>query len=155
VRSLPQPAPLLRPDGTPRRIGKSARVLSTYQTFQFAPDPSAPAATRRRLTELLGPRISRSALANVQLACSELVNNALLHGRGPISVTVELRDGRVRLDVVDQGRAAGRVQMRSGGENGGWGLQIVDRLAHRWGVVEGTTHVWCEIAVPAAAPAAA
>jgi hypothetical protein len=31
---------------------------------------------------------------------------------------------------------------------GGWGLSIVDALASRWGVHEGTTHVWFELERP-------
>ena len=29
---------------------------------------------------------------------------------------------------------------------GGWGLYLLDRVARRWGVHEGSTHVWFEIA---------
>ena len=29
--------------------------------------------------------------------------------------------------------------------DGGWGLHLVDQVATRWGVREGSTHVWFEI----------
>jgi hypothetical protein len=50
--------------------------------------------------------------------------------------------------VIDDGQhqvPAGREQASD--ETGGWGLQIVDQLALQWGVFEGTTHVWADLAL--------
>jgi hypothetical protein len=33
---------------------------------------------------------------------------------------------------------------------GGWGLHLVETLSRRWGVREGSTHVWFELAAPQA-----
>jgi hypothetical protein len=52
----------------------------------------------------------------------------------------------VRVEVVDQG--AGFIPVardRPVTEVGGWGLHLVETLADRWGVHEGSTHVWFEI----------
>ena len=55
--------------------------------------------------------------------------------------------GIVRVTVTDAGEGfepAPRRQPRT--ETGGWGLHLVDRLAHRWGVDRaGVTSVWFEI----------
>jgi anti-sigma regulatory factor (Ser/Thr protein kinase) len=134
-----------RPDAT------LAYVPSTNHSFGLEPARTAPAALRARLTDLVGDQIGRDALARLQLVGTELVNNAVVHGDGEITVTVAVTDERVRLDVADHGSGAPEVGVREGGEHGGWGLQIVNRLSSRWGVIEGTTHVWCEIALPVAA----
>ena len=54
-------------------------------------------------------------------------------------------DDRLRLEVVDEGDGAAEVHRGPADETGGWGLRIVDAVSIRWGVFEGTTHVWCEI----------
>jgi hypothetical protein len=53
---------------------------------------------------------------------------------------------KLRADVMDQG--AGFVPVardRPATDVGGWGLHLVEALSNRWGVHEGSTHVWFEI----------
>jgi hypothetical protein len=50
------------------------------------------------------------------------------------------------VEVVDQGSGFVPVARdRPATEAGGWGLHLVETLANRWGVHEGSTHVWFEI----------
>lgn len=57
-------------------------------------------------------------------------------------------DDRLRIEVIDEGRdQVVAVRQQPADETGGWGLQIVDRLAAQWGVFEGTTHVWADLAL--------
>jgi anti-sigma regulatory factor (Ser/Thr protein kinase) len=86
--------------------------------------------------------------AKLLLVVSELVTNSVKYGPGrPIRVDVQT-DGarRVRGEVVDQGDGAELVAAAAppDDEPGGRGLRIVDQLA-RWGVYEGSTHVWFEL----------
>jgi len=37
------------------------------------------------------------------------------------------------------------LRRRAFDQVGGWGLEIVEDVASRWGVHEGTTHVWFEL----------
>jgi hypothetical protein len=37
------------------------------------------------------------------------------------------------------------VRDRPKTEPGGWGLHLVEALTQRWGVFDGSTHVWFEI----------
>ncbi len=54
----------------------------------------------------------------------------------------------LRIEVVDEGSdQAPGVRQEAPGESGGWGLRIVDQLAVQWGVFEGTTHVWADLAL--------
>ena len=49
-------------------------------------------------------------------------------------------------EVIDQGGGFEReVRARGPAEVGGRGLIIVDALSRRWGIHEGTTHVWFEL----------
>ena len=56
--------------------------------------------------------------------------------------------GFLRIEVVDEGSdQAPAVRPTAPDESGGWGLRIVDQLAAQWGVFEGTTHVWADLAL--------
>lgn len=112
-------------------------------------DRSAAARARRLVARLLGgQQVSEEARESAQLVASELVTNALQHGEGAIELRLRLMEGFLRVEVVDQGRAqAPAVRQDTPGETGGWGLRIIDQLAAQWGVFEGTTHVWADIAL--------
>ena len=60
------------------------------------------------------------------------------------------RSRHVRLaEVIDEGSGFEREVRRGDFERlGGWGLSLVDAESSRWGVHEGTTHVWFEIERP-------
>jgi anti-sigma regulatory factor (Ser/Thr protein kinase) len=82
------------------------------------------------------------------LVVSELVTNAVVHGRGEIVVTLRLDAEVLRGDVIDQGGGFERAVRDRGSENvGGRGLLIVEAMAVRWGIHAGTTHVWFELPV--------
>jgi serine/threonine-protein kinase RsbW len=88
------------------------------------------------------------ARESAQLVASELVTNSLQHGEGAIQLRLKLMKDFLRIEVVDQGRdQAPAVRQEAPDESGGWGLRIVDQLAAQWGVFEGTTHVWADVAL--------
>jgi anti-sigma regulatory factor (Ser/Thr protein kinase) len=107
-------------------------------------DGRAPALARDTLAERI-PGLDARLLADAQLAATELVTNALEHGRGAITMLAALHADRLHLEVIDEGDAA-PVRQRTPDDTGGWGLHIVDALSRRWGSRSGTTHVWCELA---------
>jgi two-component sensor histidine kinase len=106
------------------------------------------------------PRLSRSRLApmrptlgdrydDVVLVVSELVSNSVRHGSsGDIDVKVTNRNGRVRVEVTDDGPGFDANAPR--GE--GLGLTIVERLVDRWGMQDGGQRftVWAELSVEVA-----
>jgi hypothetical protein len=52
----------------------------------------------------------------------------------------------VLVEIIDDGSGFERDLRRTDfWQIGGWGLGIVDDLASRWGVREGTAHVWFEL----------
>lgn len=80
---------------------------------------------------------------------SELVNNAVVHGRGAIGLRVSRRRGRVRIEVTDEGKDA---TIRTGIHDMPHGLDIVEAVSLAWGPYEGSTHVWAELPVSTRAP---
>ena len=87
-------------------------------------------------------------LPDVKLLVSELVTNSVKYGgEGALRLQIDT-DGprRLRAEVIDQGVGFVPVARdRPATEVGGWGLHLVQTLSNRWGVHEGSTHVWFEI----------
>ena len=111
-------------------------------------DATAPATARETLAVLTN-MIAPSRLTDLELIVSELVANAVEHGPDGELVRIRLvLDGRggIRGEITDRGEGAPAV--RAADEHtleGGIGLPVVDRLSSRWGVYEGSTHVWFEL----------
>jgi anti-sigma regulatory factor (Ser/Thr protein kinase) len=84
----------------------------------------------------------------VLLAASELVTNAVMHGREPIVVRLAVLGRCVRLEIGDTGSETPVV--RTPGRNGGFGLHLIEGVCERWGVTTSSNGkvVWCEFALP-------
>ena len=72
------------------------------------------------------------------LLTSELVTNAITHTEsgqgGKVTVTVYRADTRVRIEVRDDGSAqVPAVRLDGGAGESGYGLGLVELMAHRWG----------------------
>jgi anti-sigma regulatory factor (Ser/Thr protein kinase) len=116
-------------------------------TFDIDRDLTAPAHARRAV-EAFGERLDPSVVPDVKLLVSELITNSVKYGgEGQVALILHSEDPRhVHVEVVDQGVGfvpAARDRPKT--EPGGWGLHIVESLTQRWGVREGSTHVWFEI----------
>jgi anti-sigma regulatory factor (Ser/Thr protein kinase) len=121
--------------------------MSSTLTFDIPRDPTAPGEARRAI-ERIGDRIAPEVVPDVKLLVSELITNSVKYGGdGEVTLRVDARSPRkLRVEVIDQG--AGFVPVarnRPATEVGGWGLHLVQTLSDRWGVYEGSTHVWFEI----------
>jgi anti-sigma regulatory factor (Ser/Thr protein kinase) len=112
-------------------------------------DPAAAGRARGVLDQLGAGRLESEELGRAKLLVSELVNNAIVHGRGRIRLRLSLDEDRLLAEVIDEGSGFEREVRRGDFERlGGWGLSLVDAESSRWGVHEGTTHVWFEIERP-------
>jgi anti-sigma regulatory factor (Ser/Thr protein kinase) len=113
----------------------------------------APALTRRLVARACETGcVPQARAADCSLMATELVTNALIHGRGEITLTVGCcqESGSVRVEVRDQGTAGGRELTAESMDlyrETGRGLRIVDALAERWGVDadDSATRAWFEI----------
>lgn len=116
---------------------------------ELARDPNAGAHARRLVEDLAAGTLAEPELSRAKLLVSELVNNAVLHGRGTITFRADLDEDRLHVEVVDEGSGFEReVREQTGDLSGGRGLRLMDAESSRWGVHEGTTHVWFEIERP-------
>ena len=107
--------------------------------------PAAASQARRWLEHQYSEALEGDELDNVKLLTSELINNAVLHGRGGIKLRAALDENRVLIEVIDDGSGFERVLDKQDFDQvGGRGLRIVEAASSRWGVHEGTTHVWFE-----------
>lgn len=106
----------------------------------------APGQARRLLVQWVGDELEPDELERAKLMTSELVNNAVLHGEGSIEFQVDLDEHRLQIEVIDEGHGFEHVVREIPFEDlSGRGLTIVDAEASRWGIHEGTTHVWAEL----------
>jgi len=118
-------------------------------SLALPPEPAASFLARKAVREHLAEALPASTLADVTLAVSELVTNAVIHGRGGIELRIEADGESVKGEVIDEGAGFERQLRADEGidDVAGRGLLIVGQLAESWGVHEGTTHVWFEIPV--------
>lgn len=101
--------------------------------------PSAAGAARRFVRNHLCPVHAAGALDAVQLIVSELVTNAVEHGRPPVVLTLLCNADLVTIGVHDasddEPRASGaEVPWHS---ESGRGMQLVEGLTVHWGVRSG------------------
>jgi anti-sigma regulatory factor (Ser/Thr protein kinase) len=116
------------------------------------PAPPSP-STAREIVRSVSPPLSADASDAVLLMTSEIVTNALRHGRPQSAQEIVLRVERgphnVRIEVVNDGPVFVPEPpfQPNADRDGGYGLYIVNRLASAWGVEpEGDrTRVWFEV----------
>lgn len=107
---------------------------------------SASRTARRALRDWCGDHVDADLLTAAEQLVSELATNAYLHGLGEITMCARLDDDRLLVEVIDEGSGFEReLRRKDFRQIGGWGLEIVDDIASRWGLHEGTTHVWFEL----------
>jgi anti-sigma regulatory factor (Ser/Thr protein kinase) len=117
--------------------------------------PEAVSAARKALASLNGDLhlVSSERLQDVQLLASELVTNAIRHSeRDDVSVVVRSSATMLRVEVANAGAAFDEVALPEPSHEtaGGWGLRIVELIAHRWGVDPSPdgVQVWFEVDRP-------
>ena len=68
------------------------------------------------------------------LLVSELVTNAIRHGKGVVHLAVKQAPERLCVEVSDAGPGSPATRLPSAEEASGRGLLMVDRLSSDWGV---------------------
>jgi anti-sigma regulatory factor (Ser/Thr protein kinase) len=111
-------------------------------------DPEQVAEARRLVAGYLRDRGEEDGEVAVLLV-SELVTNAILHGRAPLELRAQPAGAGVRVEVHDHERTRPPILRHDDDltEPGGRGLQLVDTLADRWGWAENDCGkvVWFEL----------
>jgi anti-sigma regulatory factor (Ser/Thr protein kinase) len=110
--------------------------------------PEAAAKARHALSKLRAD-IDPPLMETLRLLVTELVSNSVRHARAD-TVVLKVLVGRtvVLTEVTDEGPGFDPEQTgQPGTDDSGWGLFLVERLAHRWGVAQkdDATKVWFEL----------
>lgn len=110
---------------------------------------SAPAARRLLAGECADCGLSGDLTDTAQLLTSELVTNAVIHGRSAVTLEILVTGGLLRVAVSDDNSRHPELRPADDRALDGRGMGIVALLAARWGVTDhalGKT-VWFELAV--------
>ena len=111
-----------------------------HETHHLAHRPSSVAVARHKLREALQRSgLGETVVYDAMLVLSELVSNAVQHGRptprGTLDVSWTLREDRLVLEIADGGQVPPLVpQPRTPDEERGRGLLIVDDVCETWWV---------------------
>jgi anti-sigma regulatory factor (Ser/Thr protein kinase) len=128
--------------------------LQGRATFKLTGGTRAPAQARDILKPPLSQAVEQGMRDHVLVMVSELVTNSVLHGgaseRDLIELSLSWRPDSLRVEVLDNGPGFG-ASLADPDRQGGWGLQLVEKMADRWGVIRtDATIVWFEMLLPAA-----
>ena len=123
---------------------------SEEHVLELPTAPDAVPAARALLRRVVGgPEGSALAhrLEDGELALSELVTNAVLHGRDPLSVRVVLDEQVLRAEVADANPVSPSFSMLDQTAVTGRGLLLISAVSDRWGVEPSPSGkvVWFEL----------
>jgi len=107
-------------------------------------------AARRFVRDVLMSRqVADGVVDTVELLTSEVVTNAIVHGRSGPQLVVEVEGEGVRVAVRDLSPELPVRRLSSLDDVSGRGVVIVEELASAWGVerqANGSKQVWFEVA---------
>jgi len=130
-------------EGCRRRIlGRADRVSAAQSSGSPRParttlpaDLTSVRAARRFVAERCAAAgLSADRCDDALLLTSELVTNAVLHGRSEVEVVVASTARRVRIEVADENSRRPQPVPEDPNALDGRGLALVDAVALRWGV---------------------
>jgi anti-sigma regulatory factor (Ser/Thr protein kinase) len=115
----------------------------------LTPHPTSVGAARRFVRDVLMSRdVSKYVVDTVELLTSEVVTNAIVHGRSGPQLTVEVEGDVVRVAVRDMSSDVPVRRLSHVDDVSGRGVVIVEELASAWGVEResnGAKRVWFEV----------
>src|SRR5690242_12399333 len=143
----------LKSNRRPRGADTGGQPVSARDDVELPRGPEAAAIARRLVRRRLSADVPETVRGGAELIVTELVTNAVVHGVGTIRLRLQSDAGLVRGEVIDQGPGF-EVDVREHGveEIGGRGLWLVSSLARRWGIHDGSSHVWFEFSLRPSAP---
>ncbi|MEY9877005.1 serine phosphatase RsbU (regulator of sigma subunit)/anti-sigma regulatory factor (Ser/Thr protein kinase) [Streptacidiphilus sp. MAP12-33] len=140
-----------RPEDDVALLVARTRALGADQVadWEIDADPACVADARRLAARQLTHWGLDELVFVTELVVSELVTNAIRHGRPPIRLRL-IRDSALTCEVSDSSSTAPHLRRARTMEEGGRGLMLVAQCATRWGTrhsADGKT-IWAEQALP-------
>lgn len=108
--------------------------LASREVLTLVPSRRAPARARQAVLSFAMGSVSAETAETAELLASELVTNAVLHGRGPITLTMEYDVDGLGVTVCDDEPALPALPDPDPRSMGGRGLHLVAALSDAWGV---------------------
>jgi two-component sensor histidine kinase len=108
-------------------------TTATREVLTLASSRNAPAEARRAVHDF-AEAVSPSTARTAELLASELVTNAVTHGRGEVTVVMEFDNDGLAVTVSDDEPAMPEVAAAPAAAQGGRGLRLVEVLSSAWGV---------------------
>jgi anti-sigma regulatory factor (Ser/Thr protein kinase) len=116
----------------------------------LTPHPTSVGAARRFVRDVMMSRqVSDGVVDTVELLTSEVVTNAIVHGRSGPQLAIEVEGNVVRVAVRDLSPELPVRRLGHVDDVSGRGVVIVEQLASAWGVERernGAKRVWFEVA---------
>lgn len=106
----------------------------TVTELHLAPEPSSARVARKAVLEVLSAEGYDLRAFDAALAVSEVVTNAVLHGREPITLRLRVQPSSVRVEVHDGSPVSPAFSMLDPTAVTGRGLMLVSAAADAWGV---------------------
>jgi anti-sigma regulatory factor (Ser/Thr protein kinase) len=132
-------------DGRSPGLGKLAEIA-------LPAGSGAPGAARMIVTRSLSGLVTHGILHDAQLLVSELVTNSVRHGQlsadETVLVNIHVAADTLRFEIDNPGTVGVVAPAPPARQprHGGFGLELVDLLAARWGVSRSaSTNVWFEL----------
>lgn len=126
--------------------------LDVEAVLRLPPSPSAARRARKFISDFCNAaELPRNVCGDAALLVSELVTNAVIHGRTSATVEVHRPADTLRVTVRDDNPALPAVgDSPDLNAESGRGLLIVSKTARRWGIEagDGGKAIWFELAVP-------
>jgi anti-sigma regulatory factor (Ser/Thr protein kinase) len=95
---------------------------------------SSPAVARSHVAQACAG-LARDLVEITLLLTSEVVTNAVVHGKGQIRMSLARDDRTLRIEVEDESPSHPVAAQRGGLADGGRGLILLESLASEWGTV--------------------
>lgn len=131
-------------------MGTSPEAVGTLpQSVMLVAEPVAVSEARAWLASRAAALVEDERLANLALVVSEIVTNAVRHGKpgGHIRLAATPKDDYLCVQVTDEGDGfASSPGAMASEAHGGFGLYLVEQLTRRWGMTREDMHtrVWFE-----------
>lgn len=108
--------------------------LALREVIALEPSRLAPAQAREAVRRFAGSSVADDVTSTAELLASELVTNAVVHGLGGITLTMQYDEHGLAVTVHDDEPSPPVIPAPHPLSLGGRGLRLVDGFASAWGV---------------------